>query len=114
MLWCDNTGTISVVANLIQHAKMKHIELYLFFVRGNVSKGIVKVNHIPGSYQIADALTKLLTEKFFIRIRRKLGVCSLCEALSDGSRVSAPFPYLASTHHFFSYDVLSQVSSNFC
>lgn len=35
LIWCDNTSTISVVANPVQYEKMKHVEL--FFVREKVA-----------------------------------------------------------------------------
>lgn len=106
VLWCDNTITISIVVNLVQHAKMKHVELDLFFVREKVSQGIVQLKHIPGSDQIADALTKPLTEKFFIHVRTELGVCSFSEALAKGSCVFVPLFYLDSIHQFSASDVV--------
>ena len=35
-IWCDNISTLHVTKNLALHARTKHIELDLYFVRENV------------------------------------------------------------------------------
>lgn len=36
IVWCDNTGVVALTENLIQHSKMKHVELDLCFMREKV------------------------------------------------------------------------------
>lgn len=33
IIWCDNLSTISLIANTVQHARTKHIELDFNFMR---------------------------------------------------------------------------------
>lgn len=36
VLWCDNTSTLSLAANPVLHARSKHVEIDLHFVRDKV------------------------------------------------------------------------------
>lgn len=63
--------------NPIQHARTKHIEIDLHFVREMVQKGEIEVNHIPGTYQKADILTKATSVKSFTRFRSEFNVDEL-------------------------------------
>lgn len=56
--WCDNLSTVLLSANPIQHARTKHLELDLYFVREKVLHGQLVVKHVPSSAQLADILTK--------------------------------------------------------
>lgn len=56
--WCDNLSTVLLSANLIQHARIKHVELDLYLVREEVLQGRLIVKHIPSVGQIADMLAK--------------------------------------------------------
>lgn len=73
-VWCDNLSTILLTANPILHSRTKHMELDLYFVREQVIKENLTVNHIPSSYQKADILTKPLSKPSFIRLRQELHV----------------------------------------
>ena len=48
-VWCDNLSTVSLTANPVLHARSKHIELDLYFVREKVLQGIIEVNHLPST-----------------------------------------------------------------
>lgn len=73
-IWCDNLSTVSLTANPILHARTKHIELNLYFVREKVLQEIVEVNHLPSTYQRADIFTKALSVKNFLRLKQELNV----------------------------------------
>lgn len=45
---CDNFSTVSLVVNLVLHARVKHMELDLHFVRDKVLSGTLQVNYVPG------------------------------------------------------------------
>lgn len=58
-IWCDNLSTQVFIANLICHARTKHVKLNLHFVRDRVFASKLLVLHIPSfratckcSYQI--------------------------------------------------------------
>lgn len=46
-IWCDNLSTTQLSANPVQHARTKHVELDLYFVREKVAQGSIIVRHIP-------------------------------------------------------------------
>ena len=46
VLWYDNLSTVLMSANPILHARIKHIELDLYFVREKVMKKELDVKHI--------------------------------------------------------------------
>ena len=76
LVWCDNLSTVLMAANPVQHARSKHIELDLYFVREKVASKQLMVQHIPSSEQLADVLTKPLTADRFQKLRHKLRVSS--------------------------------------
>ena len=61
VLWCDNLGATYLTANLIFHARTKHIEVDFHFVREKVARGALDVRFISSNDQIADGFTKPVT-----------------------------------------------------
>lgn len=74
VVWCDNLSTVMVSANSVLHARTKHIELDIFFVREKVANKEVEVRHIPAHAQVADILTKAISSSTFPSWRAKLRV----------------------------------------
>lgn len=74
IIWCDNTNALSLAQNPVFHSQCKHVELDVHFVRVKVLKKSIDVRYVPSSEQLADALTKLLSETQFSLLRGKLGV----------------------------------------
>ena len=66
-----------LVANPILHARTKHIELDLYFVRENVLQRKVLVQQVPSIDQVADVLTKVVSSTQFVNLRNKLKVENL-------------------------------------
>ena len=58
-VWVDNLSTIALASNLVLHARAKHIELDIHFVRDKVAAKEIDLRHVPSSDQVADILTKL-------------------------------------------------------
>ena len=75
--WVDNLSAIALASNPVLHARTKHIEIDLHFVRDKVIRKELDVRHVPSVDQIADIFTKPLSLQFFAKLRNKLGVCSL-------------------------------------
>jgi histone deacetylase 1/2 len=77
VIYCDNLSAVSLAHNPVMHARTKHMEIDLFFVREKVLSKQLSVQHIPGTDQWADALTKPLSSSKFLELRPKLKVSSL-------------------------------------
>ncbi|KAH9647735.1 retrovirus-related pol polyprotein from transposon RE1 [Citrus sinensis] len=74
MMWCDNQGAIALAYNPVYHAKTKHVELDIHFIRDKVTAKEVAVCYVPSQDQTADVLTKALSFKQFSYFRSKLNV----------------------------------------
>ncbi|KAL6331208.1 hypothetical protein AAG906_009636 [Vitis piasezkii] len=74
VLWCDNLSTMLLSANPILHARTKHIELNLYFVKEKVLKKYMDIRHVPANEQVADVLTKAISNGQFNQMRNKLKV----------------------------------------
>ncbi|KAE8655314.1 Coatomer subunit epsilon-1 [Hibiscus syriacus] len=74
VIWCDNTNTVAMAANPVLHAKVKHVDLDVHFVREKVMDKQLIVNYVPANCQFADVLTKPLVITRFQELRQKLNV----------------------------------------
>ena len=73
---CDNTSTICLTKNLIQHSKTKHIEIRHRFLRDEVIKNEIELHFVETEKQIVDVFTKSLYNDRFSFLRRELGLCN--------------------------------------
>ncbi|KAI5415496.1 hypothetical protein KIW84_040790 [Lathyrus oleraceus] len=74
ILYCDNLSIVSLSHNPVLHAKTKHMELDIFFLREKVLNKTFCVKHIPAELQNADILTKPLSALRFLNLRDHLRV----------------------------------------
>lgn len=81
VIWCDNTSTVFMSANLTHHGRVKHVEIDHHFVCEKVLDGTLQVNFVPSANQIANVLTKPITPKQFT---------VLCNALQVTTRDTPP------------------------
>ena len=77
LILCDNTSTINLSKNPIQHSRTKHIEIRHHFLRDHVQKGDVVIKFVSTENQLADIFTKPLSEEHFIKIRHELGMMNV-------------------------------------
>lgn len=71
-LWNDNTSGLALTSNAVFHARTKHVEVDVHFIREKVQAKLLDVGFVSSEEQIADILTKPLLESVFNRFRQKL------------------------------------------
>jgi tRNA U34 5-carboxymethylaminomethyl modifying enzyme MnmG/GidA len=70
-------STIDLSKHPIAHGRSKCLETRFHFLRGQVNKGKLELEHCKSDEQAADILTKPLKRLKFHEMRDKLGVVSL-------------------------------------
>ena len=60
VLFTDNEAAESIAKREPDYQRTKHIDIRYHFVRDHFEKGTFNIQHIPGTEQIADILTKPL------------------------------------------------------
>ena len=73
----DNQSAIALTRNPVFHGRSKHIHTRYHFIRECVEKGLIEVEHVPGTEQKADILTKALGRIKFKEMRDLIGVQDL-------------------------------------
>ena len=73
-LYSDNLGATYLCANPVFHSRMKHLAIDYHFVRDLVQSHALRVVHISGADQLADALTKPLARPRILDLCYKIGV----------------------------------------
>ena len=76
VLYSDNLGATYLCANPVFHSRMKHLAIDYHFVRDLVHHRPLRVAHISGPDQLADALTKSLPRTRLLSLCSKIGVTS--------------------------------------
>ena len=74
LIWCDNRSVAALAANPVFHARSKHIEIDLHFIRDKVLQGDLKIQYIPIAQQVADVFTKHLSSAQFLLFRTQLSI----------------------------------------
>ena len=74
VIWCDNNGAAALATNPVYHAKTKHIELDVHFIREKVTGKQVEIKYVPSEWNIVNVLTKPMAYSFFNYYRDKLNV----------------------------------------
>ena len=74
VIFCDNQSCIKMTENSVFHEKLKHIEIRYFYIRDMVQKGSIKLQYGGTDEQVANILTKPLSQVKFKYFCDKLGV----------------------------------------
>jgi hypothetical protein len=72
LLWYDNISAYHMAKNPVFHARTKHIEIDLHFIRDQVLKGKLQLQFVPTDEQPADLLTKHLPSARFLFLKSQL------------------------------------------
>jgi len=76
IIWCDNIGaSLALASNHVYHARTKHIEVDMHFIREKVAIKDVCLKFISTVDQVADIFTKELSSARFNFLKDKLMVC---------------------------------------
>ena len=73
-LFCDNNGAIALAKEPRSHQKSKHIERRYHVIRELVGKGDVLVQKVASADNVADPLTKALTQLQLDHHLEKMGL----------------------------------------
>ena len=83
-VYCDNISAVHMTANPILHARTKHVELDIHFVREKAIVGEISVLHVPSTDQVADGFTKPLSKQLFLDFRSYLMIGDRNHLLEGG------------------------------
>lgn len=70
----DNHGCINIANNPVHHKRTKHIDIKYHFSREQIQNKIVNLKFIPTGHQIADMLTKPLSQQKFVELRIQMNL----------------------------------------
>jgi hypothetical protein len=74
ILYCDNQGAIALAKNPTHHAKTKHVDVQLHFIRDHIEKGDLEVLYCPTDDMIADITTKALARDRHVKLMGLMGM----------------------------------------
>ena len=74
---CDNQRTLFLEKNPTYHSKTKHIDVQYHFVRDMVERNKVLLEKVEKLKNIADSLTKSMSDAKFSWCREAMGIFSL-------------------------------------
>ena len=58
ILYCDNTSTINISKNPVQHSRTKHIDIRHHFILELVQTKEISLEHVRSSIQLANISSK--------------------------------------------------------
>lgn len=75
ILYCDNMSVVHISKNIVQHSRIKHIDIQHHFMKDLVEEKIISLDHISTDKQLADIFPKALYVIQFENFRSTLGLC---------------------------------------
>ena len=77
VLFCDNTTTIEIANNPVQHDRTKHIELDRNYFEDNLDSGQITIPYIKSADQLVDIMTHVVASGPFYASLSKLGMSDI-------------------------------------
>src|SRR5437868_5550453 len=82
ILLCDNQEAISLANNPMHHAKTKHVDVRLHFIRDHIEKGTFNVEYCSMDNILADIMTKGLAHERHARLMGLIGIHNVTIAIN--------------------------------
>jgi len=76
-LYCDNKTACDIAHNPVQHDRTKHVEVDRFFIKEKLDGKIMELPKIRSEDQLSDILTKAVSNRVFLKLLDKLGICDI-------------------------------------
>ncbi|KAM1108784.1 hypothetical protein ACFX13_005484 [Malus domestica] len=76
-LHCDNKAAIEIAHNPVQHDRTKHVEIDRHFIKEKLDAGIIMFLFVGSEDQLANVLTKAVSNSVFSNSLDKLGMCDI-------------------------------------
>jgi hypothetical protein len=73
-LLCDNESAIKIAYNPCEHSRIKHIDIWYYFLRDHVIKWDIVISHVGTNDQLANIFIKSLNERRFRELRSELNI----------------------------------------
>ncbi|GJX61951.1 hypothetical protein Tco_0294851 [Tanacetum coccineum] len=74
LIYCDSQSVIAISCNLVQHSRIKHINIRYHFIKEHVEKGTIELYFVGTDYQLADLSTKALPKERFEYLVHRIGM----------------------------------------
>eukprot|EP00253_Pinus_taeda_P034143 PITA_34143 len=76
-LYCDDKAACDIAHNPVQHDQTKHVEVDRHFIKEKLEAKLIEVPHVRSQDQLADVLTKAVSNQAFKRYLNKLGISDI-------------------------------------
>uniref|UniRef100_A0A2N9IBP1 Integrase catalytic domain-containing protein n=1 Tax=Fagus sylvatica TaxID=28930 RepID=A0A2N9IBP1_FAGSY len=76
-LYCDNKAACDIAHNPVQHDRTKHVEVDRHFIKEKLEEKLIEVPHVRSQDQLADVLTKAVSNQAFNGCLDKLGMSDI-------------------------------------
>ena len=73
-LFCDNKAVIAIAQNPVQHDRTKHVEVDRHYIKQKLEAKVIQFPFIQSKDQLADILTKEISNKAFHNSLDQLGI----------------------------------------
>ncbi|GKD85728.1 hypothetical protein Tco_1356882 [Tanacetum coccineum] len=73
-MYYDSKSAIALSCNLVQHLRIKHINIWYHFIKEDIDRGTVELYFVRTEYQLTDLFTKALPKERFEYLVNQIGM----------------------------------------